>query len=139
MNIELKENIIPDLKDLISLYDSVGWTNYTNKPDMLQKAYENSLLTITAWSDYKLLGAIRIVGDGYSIIYIQDILVLKEYQHMGIGSRLMDAALAKYKNVYQKVLLTDNEPATRAFYEKLGFKAAEKYGSVSYVMFNMVN
>ena len=85
MNIELKENIIPDLKDLISLYDSVGWTNYTNKPDMLQKAYENSLLTITAWSDYKLLGAIRIVGDGYSIIYIQDILVLKEYKHMGIG------------------------------------------------------
>jgi ribosomal protein S18 acetylase RimI-like enzyme len=50
-----------------------------------------------------------------SIIYIQDILVLKEYQHMGIGSRLMDAALTKYKNVYQKVLLTDNEPATRAF------------------------
>ena len=105
MVIVLKDNIIPDLKDLINLYNSVGWTNYTSKPDMLQKAYENSLLTITAWSDDKLLGAIRVVGDGYSIIYIQDILVLKEYQHMGIGSRLMDAALDKYKNVYQKVLL----------------------------------
>lgn len=137
MVIVLKDNIIPDLKDLINLYNSVGWTNYTGKPDMLQKAYENSLLTITAWSDDKLLGAIRVVGDGYSIIYIQDILVLKEYQHMGIGSRLMDAALDKYKNVYQKVLLTDNEPATRAFYEKLGFKLAEKLGSVSFVMFNI--
>lgn len=137
MVIVLKDNIIPDLKDLINLYNSVGWTNYTGKPDMLQKAYENSLLAITAWSDDKLLGAIRVVGDGYSIIYIQDILVLKEYQHMGIGSRLMDAALDKYKNVYQKVLLTDNEPATRAFYEKLGFKLAEKLGSVSFVMFNI--
>lgn len=85
MNFELKENEIPCLNDLVALYNDVGWSNYTN---MLQKAYNNSLLILTAWCDDKLLGAIRIVGDGFSIIYVQDIVVLRAYQHMGIGSKL---------------------------------------------------
>lgn len=93
MNFELKENVIPCIKDIIDLYNDVGWTNYTNRVDMLQKAYKTSLLVITAWHEDKLLGAIRIVGDGYSIIYIQDIVVLKAYQHMGIGSKLITEAI----------------------------------------------
>lgn len=137
MNIKMKENLIPDLKDLLNLYDNVGWSNYTNNPDMLKKAYENSLFVLTAWADEKLIGVIRLVGDGYSIIYIQDIIVLNEYQHKGIGSRLIDEALNKYKNVYQKVLLTENEPNTKSFYEKLGFVASDKCGCVSFVKFNM--
>lgn len=137
MNFELKENVIPCLKDLIDLYNDVGWTNYTNRVDMLQKAYKTSLLVITAWHEDKLLGAIRIVGDGYSIIYIQDIVVLKAYQHMGIGSKLITEAMNKYKYVYQKVLLTDNEPKTKAFYEKMGFVSCDKYGCVSFIKYSM--
>lgn len=137
MNFELKENVIPCLKDLIALYDDAGWANYTNNSNMLQKAYENSLLIITAWDDDKLIGVIRIVGDGYSIIYIQDILVLKEYQHMGIGSKLITEAMNRYKDVYQKVLLTDNEPKTLAFYKKMGFENCNRYGCNSFVKFNM--
>jgi ribosomal protein S18 acetylase RimI-like enzyme len=137
MNFEIKENVIPDLKDLIDLYNIVGWKNYTNNPDMLEKAYENSLYILTAWDKEKLIGALRIVGDGYSIIYIQDIVVLEEYQHTGIGSKLMTDAISKYKNVYQKVLLTENESSTKAFYEKIGFVSSDKYGCVSYVKFSM--
>ena len=44
MNLELKENIIPSLNDLIALYNDVGWSNYTSNTNMLQKAYDNSLL-----------------------------------------------------------------------------------------------
>lgn len=28
-SIKLEENLIPDLQDLIELYDSVGWYHYT--------------------------------------------------------------------------------------------------------------
>lgn len=137
MNFELKENVIPCLNDLVALYNDVGWNNYTNNTDMLQKAYVNSLLIITAWHDDKLLGAIRIVGDGYSIIYIQDILVLKAYQHMGIGSKLITEAMSKYKDVYQKILLTENDPETKSFYEKMGFATCDKYECVSFVKFHL--
>ncbi len=137
MNFELKENVMPCLNDLIALYNDVGWSNYTNNTDMLQKAYDNSLLIITAWCNEKLLGAIRIVGDGFSIIYVQDIVVLRAYQHLGIGSKLITEAMNKYKDVYQKVLLTDNEPNTKAFYEKMGFVTCDKYGCVSFVQYTM--
>ncbi len=137
MNYTLKDNVIPSIDDLIALYSDAGWSNYTNNSDMLEKAYQNSLLVITAWDSDKLIAAIRIVGDGVSIIYIQDILVLKEYQHMGIGSRLFAEAMDRYKDVYQKVLLTEHDPKTKAFYEKMGFVAAEQYGCVSFVKFTM--
>lgn len=136
MNFELKENVIPNRKDLMELYNNAGWSNYTDHADMLQKAYEKSLLVITAWYEAKLLGAIRIVGDGFSIIYIQDIIVLKEYQHRVIGTKLMTEAVNKYKDVYQKVLLADNEPETIAFYEKMGFLTSDKYGCVSFVKYH---
>lgn len=137
MNFKVKENVIPCLNDLIALYNDIGWSNYTNNTDMLQKAYDNSLLVITAWHEDKLLGVIRIIGDGYSIIYIQDIAVFKDYQHMGIGSRLITEVMNKYKDVYQKVLLTDNKTKTVAFYQKMGYVTSDKYGCVSFVKFNM--
>lgn len=137
MNIKLKENVIPCLEDLLRLYNSVGWSNYTKNPDMLCKAYENSLLVITAWEEDKLIGVIRVVGDGYSIIYIQDIIVLEEHQHKGIGAKLIMEVMNKYTHVYQKVLLTENESKTRSFYEKMGFAASDKYGCISFVKFNM--
>jgi GNAT superfamily N-acetyltransferase len=137
MNFKFKENIVPSLQNLIYLYNNAGWSNYTNNTDMLRNAYENSLLIITAWDEDKLIGTIRIVGDGYSIIYIKDILVLKEYQHMGIGSRLFTKVMNKYKDVYQIVLLTDNEPKTKAFYENMGLVTSDTYGCISFVKYNM--
>lgn len=137
MNIKLKENVIPCLEELLYLYKNVGWSNYTKNPDMLWKAYENSLLVISAWEEDRLIGVIRVVGDGYSIIYIQDIIVLGEYQHRGIGAKLITEVMNKYTHVYQKVLLTENEPRTRVFYEKMGFAESNEYGCISFVKFNI--
>lgn len=55
------------------------------------------------------------------LIYIQDILVLPEYQRMGIGKALLEKVLDEYKEVYQKVLMTDNTEKTIRFYKALGF------------------
>ena len=74
-----------------------------------------------AYEDEKLLGIIRVVGDGHSIIFIQDILILPEYQHQGIGTALIQAILEMYSHVYQKSLMTDNTEKTIGFYKSLGF------------------
>lgn len=136
MKTYLRENFIPDTEELMKLYDNVGWINYTKNLDMLQKSYEKSLFVLTAWDDNVLIGAVRVVGDGHSIIYIQDLLVLTDYQHMGVGTKLLSEVINKYKHVYQKVLLTENEPKTKKFYEKLGFTDANEYGCLTYVIFN---
>lgn len=107
--------------EILHLYESVGWTNYTAKPEMLSNAYANSLKIFAAYDGETLIGIIRAVGDGFSILYIQDILVLPEYQRKGVGTALIHKLLEAYKHVYQKVLLTDNSEKTIAFYKSIGF------------------
>lgn len=121
MRFSIKEYTEYKKEEILHLYHSVGWLNYTQNPEMLKGAYKHSLKIIGAYDEDKLVGIIRVVGDGYSIIYIQDILVLPEYQHQGIGTLLMKKVLDDYKHVYQKTLLTDYAEKSICFYKSVGF------------------
>ncbi|HCW74840.1 MAG TPA: GNAT family N-acetyltransferase, partial [Clostridiaceae bacterium] len=66
-----------------------------------------------AWEKEELIGLIRTVGDGHTILYIQDILVLNTHRDKGIGSMLLQEVLEKYKHVRQKVLLTEEAKNVR--------------------------
>lgn len=124
MNFLTDKNI--NLKQLINLYQSVGWTAYTEKPELLQQAVHNSLYVLGAFDHDQLIGLIRVVGDGLTIIYIQDLLVLPAYQNQGIGSTLINKVRKEFRHVRQQVLLTMEEPETRAFYEKNGFTSCDQ-------------
>ncbi|MFC6175552.1 GNAT family N-acetyltransferase [Companilactobacillus huachuanensis] len=130
--INYKVNAQIDKKNLGQLYSSVRWFAYTNDLDTLEKAVENSLLVITAWHSDQLVGLIRVVGDGYTILYIQDILVKPDFQNRNIGTNLMNKILNKYKDVRQKVLLTEEAPDVRNFYEKFGFVSGDKGSIVAF-------
>ncbi|MCX0359350.1 GNAT family N-acetyltransferase [Clostridium perfringens] len=134
-NLVFKEDIILNVEDILYLYNDVGWSSYTKDIDSLIKSIKNSLKVISVWDKDLLVGLIRVVGDGHSIIYIQDILILQKYQNRGIGKRLIEIILDKYKNVMQKVLLTDKEEKNILFYKKVGFSMAEEFGCVSFVKF----
>ncbi|MDF1488953.1 GNAT family N-acetyltransferase [Tessaracoccus caeni] len=118
---------LPSRDELVRLYDSVGWSAYTADPDLLEAAMAVSLRVTTARVDGHLVGLARVVGDGLTIVYLQDILVNPAHHRSGIGRRLLDEVLAPYASVRQKVLLTDTEPAQRAFYEATGFVEAHDH------------
>lgn len=122
-----------DFDTILRLYSSVGWTNYTEKPELLKKAYENSLLILGAYVDGQLVGVIRAVGDGFSVVFIQDILVIPEYQRQGIGTRLLQEVMDRYSSVYQMELMTDNTPKTVSFYQSLGFVKASDMGCCAFM------
>ncbi|HEM3635702.1 TPA: GNAT family N-acetyltransferase [Streptococcus suis] len=130
--ITYKQNPQLDFQAVLALYTSVGWTGYTNRPDMLQKALEHSLFVLVAFDGDRLVGLLRAVGDGYSIVFIQDILVLSTYQRQGIGRQLLEQAIAHFPNIYQLHLLTDNTEKTRSFYQALGFTAVESLDCIAY-------
>jgi len=115
-----------DSESLLELYNDAGWTAYTSNPEELSNAVERSLFVLTARDQNKLVGLIRVVGDGLTIAYIQDILVLQDYKRNKIGTALMTNTLDKFKNVRQKVLLTEDNDETRGFYEALGFESCDK-------------
>lgn len=119
--------------EIMALYSSVGWSNYTNNPAMLRQAYKNSLYILAAYAGDKLVGILRAVGDGASVVFLQDLIVLPEYQRQGIGSQLMRSVMEKYTDVYQLQLLTEASEKNIAFYEYLGLKKVEKYGCCAFI------
>ncbi len=139
MNIDYEINKIPDINSIAYLYDNVGWGFYTKDKDKLYSAIHNSTCVVTAWEADKLIGLTRCVGDGETIIYIQDILVLQEYQRNGIGRRMITLLLQQYPNVRQKVLLTDNTTKTVEFYKSLGFYTSETGNMIAFVKFDNPN
>ncbi len=125
-----------DFKKVLNLYHDANWTNYTDDVNKLKRAINNSLLVITAWENEKLVGLIRTVGDKESISYIQDLLVLKEYQRCGIGKALVREVQKLTKNIRMTVLLTDESKKTRKFYESLGFSSCDKGQTVAFLQIN---
>lgn len=118
---------VPALGETLDLYDAVGWSAYTARPETLDRSLLGSRHVVTARRDGALLGLARVVGDGATLAYLQDVLVHPEVQGEGIGRRLVDEALAPFDTVRQQVLLTDAEPGQRAFYEALGFVEAHDH------------
>ena len=116
------------LAEVLELYASVGWTNYTRNPQLLISAYKHSLFSAAAFEDDRLVGMIRVVGDGASIVFVQDLLVMPEYRRRGIGTKLLDYVIRRYNDVYRMELFADDKPKSVEFYESRGFMKAEEAG-----------
>lgn len=121
------------LPELTALYDSVGWAAYTRHPDKMARLLPGSLWHLSAWREGRLVGLLRAVGDGCSILYIQDILVRPDCQRQGIGRALLSRALERFRDIRQVVLLTDDQPETRAFYQALGLRPVADDGVVAFM------
>ena len=122
-----KTNSHIPVKQLIDLYASVGWSNYTNRPQQLEQAFHQSLFVMAAYDEDKLVGLIRVVGDGLTIVFIQDLLVYPQYQRQGIGRGLLQQMLERFKDVYQIQLATEQSDKNLTFYQELGFRRQEDF------------
>ena len=125
--ITIKKQEIVKLEAVLHLYQAVGWTNYTHQPEMLEQALSHSLVIYVALDGDAVVGLIRLVGDGFSSVFVQDLIVLPSYQRQGIGSTLMKESLGDYKDAYQVQLATDQTEKTLGFYRSLGFETLSTY------------
>ena len=99
----------------------------------LREGFRNSLLTLAAYEGEDLLGLIRTVGDGATVIFIQDILVFPPRQRQGIGTALLKAVLDRFPNVRQIELATDSRPETVDFYRSMGFSEMSEIGCCGFI------
>lgn len=51
-------------EEIMALYRSAGWENYTSRPELLKSAFSNSLLILAAPDGQRLVGILRAVGRG---------------------------------------------------------------------------
>ena len=134
--ITIRKQEIVKLEDVLHLYQAAGWTNYTNQPQMLEQALPHSLAVYLAFDGEKIVGLIRLVGDGFSSVLVQDLIVLPIYQRQGIGSALMKEALEDYKDAYQVQLVTDQTERTLGFYRSMGFEILSTYNCIGMTWMN---
>ena len=109
----LKDNEL-DVKTYLELRTAVSWRSLTKEQAVA--AIKGSLLTVVAYD-----------GDGAVICYIQDLIVIPEYQGQGIGQMIIESLI----NCVEEIQL----PGTRImldlmcavgrenFYKKFGFIA----------------
>ena len=97
---------------------------HTEQPEALRRGFAGSLLTLAARENGTLVGLLRAVGDGCTVVLVQDLLVRPDHQRRGIGTALMQAALERFRSVRQVQLLTDDTEKTKGFYRSLGLDTA---------------
>ena len=134
--ITIRKQEIVKLEDVLHLYQAAGWTNYTNQPQMLEQALSHSLVIYLALDGDAVVGLIRLVGDGFSSVLVQDLIVLPIYQRQGIGSSLMKEALKDYKDAYQVQLVTEETEKNVGFYRSMGFEILSTYDCTGMIWIN---
>ena len=134
--ITIRKQEIVKLEDVLHLYQAVGWTNYTNQPQMLEQALSHSLVIYLALDGDAVVGLVRLVGDGFSSVFVQDLIVLPSYQRQGIGSALMKQALEDFKEAYQVQLATEQTEKNVGFYRSMGFEILSTYDCTGMIWVN---
>lgn len=130
---EIKEYAEFRSDEILPLYTQVGWTAYTENMPMLERGYKSSLLVLAAYENSELLGIVRAVGDGATVVWVQDLPVYPEKQRQGVGTALLRAVLDRFSDVRQIQLATDNTPKNVAFYRSLGFLEFSEIGCCGFM------
>ena len=120
--------IVEDMRDVdiyLSLRKQVGWIKLDE--NQAQRALYNSVKVFTVYDYDKPIGMGRVVGDMAVISYIQDLIIIPEYQSKHIGSMLIEHIIAYVKGITQEgtrmMLCLMCAKGREIFYEKHGFIA----------------
>ena len=121
--ITYKTGVTPKTKDIITVYDSSGINRPTNDFDRITTMYANSNLITSAWDGDKLVGIARSLSDSCYCCYLADLAISKDYQHQGIGKKLIEVT---QKELGEKVtLILIAAPSAVDYYPKIGFEKIE--------------
>ena len=114
----------PSPQQFNMLTDSVGWG--TRDESVVERALANSLYCLGAFDGDKLIGFARIIGDETIFLYIQDVMVIPEYQGQKVGTGIMEKLIEKV-NEYKKVnngirTYLGASAGKEDFYKRFGFE-----------------
>ena len=110
-------------KELRDLFLSVNWSS-GNYPNKLVIAMNNSSSVFSAWDSDKLIGLVNVLDDGIMTAYVHYLLIMPEYQRIGIGEKLVRMVTENYKDYLRIVLIAYDKEIE--FYKHCGFKVGEE-------------
>ena len=132
LEFKLLENQL-EAEDFIRLKVSAGFRD--RNIELVEKALKNNLYDVIAVVDDEVIGMGRLVGDGVMYWYLQEIVVLPQYQGKGIGTAIVKKLLDYIEEHtdagdFTSVGLTAAE-GKEGFYERFGFSRSR--GMTKYI------
>ncbi len=108
---------------IVDLYRSGGWWKEGMDPARLSELIKRSLLFAVAIdiSTGKAIGMGRVISDGIADAYIQDLVVLKEWNEMGVGKMILSLLLEECQSREIAWIGLIAQPGTDKFYQSSGF------------------
>jgi GNAT superfamily N-acetyltransferase len=111
----------PTSEELEELRKLVNWGIPSR--NALDLGLKNSLYGVCAVIDGKVVGTARVVGDGSTCFYVQDVIVHPEFQRKGIGLSIMEQIMNYVrKNACNGAIVgLMSAKGKEEFYERFGF------------------
>lgn len=127
MTITYADDEVVSIKELVQLYESVGWLIQAADPDAVARAIDRSTYVVTARDDDgNLLGLSRCLSDDVTVMLMQEVLVDPASRRQGVGGYLAQVCLAKFAHVDQKVLFSDDDAQIHSFLSSLDYEDLAK-------------
>jgi ribosomal protein S18 acetylase RimI-like enzyme len=111
---------VAEFRDIL-VRSTLGERRPIDDHDRLEKMCKNADIMLTARFEGKLVGVSRSLSDFVYATYLSDLAVDVEFQHLGIGKRL----IAETKKLVQGKLILLSAPAAREYYPKIGMTQFE--------------
>lgn len=124
MEIIYRTDKIPSTEEVISVLDSSGIKRPTSEPDRIAAMIRGASLIITAWDGPALVGISRALTDFCYCCYLSDLAVRKEYQHKGIGKKLVEMTQEQAGD--QSTLILIAAPSAVEYYPKIGMERTDR-------------
>jgi GNAT superfamily N-acetyltransferase len=122
------------VEEIVSLYKSAGW--WQESPEarsIIPAMIRGSFCFMVARSlDGHIIGMARVISDGCSDAYIQDVTVLDAYRGQGIGSELVRRLTKFCLSRKMGWIGLVSEPGTQSLYEELGYGPLVGYQPMLY-------
>ena len=116
------------LERIAGFYVQAHWIAADDDPSFLLPALKGSTLVAGAFDENgTVIGCARVLSDGCSDAYIQDVFVDPAFRGQGIGSALINTLTLKLKESGVDWIGLVGEPGTEKFYSKLGWHAQKGY------------
>ncbi len=120
--------------EIVELYKAGGWWKNSYDKSKLKDLIKGSFVFAVAVEKKsgKTIGMGRILSDGVSDAYIQDLIVLPGYRGKGVGKQLIKKLVehCHSKGIHWIGLIA--EPGQDGFYSKNGFKQMKNYVPMKY-------
>lgn len=116
-----------DLSAAGRMYADAAWISAGDDFSFINSALAGSFLAAGAFENGRLIGMGRVLSDGVSDAYIQDVVVTPEFRGRGIGGKLVMFLVEELEKRGVDWIALAGEPGTEKFYSKLGFEKKEGF------------